>query len=121
MSDIAGVHRSIGVCHQQNILWDALSPAEHLEFYGRLKGVPEKLLPHHTRRLLAGVGLGAVGHRPAGRLSGGMKRRLCLAVALVGDAPVVFLDEPSAGLDPLTRRGVWRILVGLYKLNEVEP
>ena len=49
-------------------------------------------------------------HRPAGRLSGGMKRRLCLAVALCGDAPVVFLDEPSAGLDPLTRRGVWRIL-----------
>ena len=60
--------------------------------------------------LLAGVGLRAVSHRPAGRLSGGMKRRLCLAVALCGDAPVVFLDEPSAGLDPLTRRGVWRIL-----------
>ena len=110
VDDIAGVHRSIGVCHQQNILWDALSPVDHLAFYARLKGVRELTIPHHVRRLLAAVGLSAVSHRPSSALSGGMRRRLCLAIALCGEAPVVFLDEPSAGLDPLTRRGVWRIL-----------
>jgi energy-coupling factor transporter ATP-binding protein EcfA2 len=93
-----GLHRVIGVCPQHDRLWDTLTPAEHLTFYARLKGVPAESEAAHVAAALAEVGLcGAPAHRAAGELSGGMRRRLSVAVAFVGGATVAFLDEPTTG------------------------
>jgi ABC-type multidrug transport system ATPase subunit len=105
------VHLSLGVCPQFDILYEELTPFEHLLYYARLKGVPAKEEKEHAESLLRKVGLaGDIGQRPSGSLSGGMKRRLSIAIALVGDPKVVLLDEFTTGLDPVSRRALWDIV-----------
>jgi len=104
------VRRSIGVCMQADILWATLTVAEHLTYYARVKGVAASDVAHHVATALAAVGLAKYAGRQAGSLSGGMRRRLSLAIALVGDSRIVLADEVTTGLDPSSRRTVWRIL-----------
>lgn len=84
-----------------------LSGRQHLTLFARLKGVPEELLENAVNRALAEVNLTEKADLDAKTYSGGMKRRLSLAISLVADSKVIFLDEPSSGLDPVSRRGVW--------------
>ncbi|KAJ3033330.1 hypothetical protein HDV00_006486 [Rhizophlyctis rosea] len=105
------VYRVIGICPQHDILWDDLTVEEHLLFYARLKGVPaseEKAAAEHSMRTVSLDG--PFRTRLSKGLSGGEKRRLSIAIALVGDPSVVFLDEPTTGLDPEVRRLVWDIV-----------
>ncbi|KAI8848836.1 hypothetical protein BC829DRAFT_207092 [Chytridium lagenaria] len=104
------VYKVIGVCPQFDILWDDLTVSEHLYFYARLKGVSVKGEKEAVQKSLDCVHLTTLQHRTAKRLSGGEKRRLSIAIALVGDPSVVFLDEPTTGLDPEVRRLVWNII-----------
>eukprot|EP00002_Diphylleia_rotans_P007930 TRINITY_DN1758_c0_g1_i16.p1 TRINITY_DN1758_c0_g1~~TRINITY_DN1758_c0_g1_i16.p1 ORF type:complete len:1757 (-),score=347.90 TRINITY_DN1758_c0_g1_i16:421-5691(-) len=104
------VHLVTGVCPQFNVLWSTLSVQEHIRFYARLRGVPEHRLHEATIRALKEVGLQNCPHRLAKDLSGGMQRRLQVAICLVGDPSVVFLDEPTTGLDPTSRRHLWTII-----------
>ncbi|KAJ3191886.1 hypothetical protein HK101_007320 [Irineochytrium annulatum] len=104
------VHRSIGVCPQHDILWDDLTVEEHLLFYARLKGITPAEEAAVVTRALADVKLEAFRHRLTKGLSGGEKRRLSIAIALVGSPGVVFLDEPTTGLDPEVRRLIWDII-----------
>jgi ABC-type multidrug transport system ATPase subunit len=104
------VRRSIGVCLQQDILWANLTVAEHVRFYARLKGVPQPELDAHVHDAVARVGLAQFADRFAGALSGGMKRRLSLAVALAGDSALIIADECTTGLDPGSKRRIWRII-----------
>ncbi|KAJ3230856.1 hypothetical protein HDU81_004174 [Chytriomyces hyalinus] len=104
------VYNNIGVCPQFDILWEDLTVEEHLYFYARLKGVGRGSEAAAVKKSLEQVSLIALKHRQSKTLSGGEKRRLSIAIALVGDPAVVFLDEPTTGLDPEVRRLIWNII-----------
>jgi ABC-2 type transport system ATP-binding protein len=99
----ADVFRRIGVCPQETTLWEKLTCLEQLEFVGANYNLTHRQARANGRALLDALGLAAKVNELAGRLSGGMKRRLNLALALVHDPQLVFLDEPEAGLDPQSR------------------
>jgi ABC-type multidrug transport system ATPase subunit len=111
----------LGVCPQHDLLWEQLSAREHLRFYGRLKNLSGPALEAACDEALMGVNLyhGGVGDRPCGTYSGGMKRRLSVAISLMGNPPVVFLDEPSTGLDPASRATLWDVIKEAKKSRAV--
>jgi len=93
----------VGVCPQENVHWERLTCQEQLVFTGEIYDLPRKLAKSKSKELLDQLGLTAQSDKQARRLSGGMKRRLNIALALVHDPSVLFLDEPEAGLDPQSR------------------
>ncbi|CAN7073344.1 unnamed protein product [Brassica oleracea var. botrytis] len=103
------VYTSMGVCPQHDLLWETLTGREHLLFYGRLKNIKGSALTQAVEESLKSVSLfdGGVGDKPAGNYSGGMKKRLSVAISLIGNPKVVYLDEPSTGLDPASRKNLW--------------
>jgi ABC-type multidrug transport system ATPase subunit len=108
--DLNDVRNTFGVCPQHDILFDSLTVREHLEFYGALKGVPHEQLQHSINVKLNEVGLVEKAEALASTLSGGQKRKLSVCIALIGDSKVVFLDEPTSGMDPVSRRLIWTLL-----------
>ncbi|KNC54119.1 ABC transporter A family member 9 [Thecamonas trahens ATCC 50062] len=100
----------MGVCPQHDILWDELTAREHLELYARLKDIPGDEVYNEVEARLADVGLTSVGDVTAGAYSGGMRRRLSTAIAFTADPRIVFLDEPTTGMDPVSRRQVWNLI-----------
>lgn len=104
------VYKLMGVCPQHDLLWEQLTGEEHLLFYGRLKGFKGEELKEAVRAGLQSVNLLNVGTKQAGKYSGGMKRRLSVAISFMGSPKVVYLDEPSTGLDPASRRGLWEVV-----------
>merc|ERR1712188_119786 len=83
---------------------------EHLYFYGRLKGLGGKRLREHVRKAISSVNLSKFASRKAGAYSGGMKRRLSMANSLMGGPSVVYMDEPSTGLDPDSKHKLWDVI-----------
>jgi len=108
--EIDMVHLVIGLCPQFDVLWSDLTCKEHLLFYARLKGIHPTKEEAHVIHILREVGLYEARHRHASNLSGGMRRRLSLAISFVGNSVITFLDEPTTGLDPATRRHIWTII-----------
>ncbi|KAJ6418385.1 hypothetical protein OIU84_001706 [Salix udensis] len=106
------VYTSMGVCPQHDLLWETLSGREHLLFYGRLKNLKGSALKKAVEDSLKSVNLfnGGVADKQAGKYSGGMKRRLSVAISLIGDPKVVYMDEPSTGLDPASRSNLWNVV-----------
>lgn len=104
------IYNVMGICPQFDICWPDLSVGEHVALYARLKGVAENQVQAAVKNILKEVGLGSSGNVLSKDLSGGMRRRLSLAMALVGEPKVVFLDEPTTGLDPETKRNIWALL-----------
>ena len=94
-------------------LYPDLSVAENLRLYADLHGLPTAAYPTRAGELLERTGLAGFEGRRAGALSGGMMQKLALACALISDPQVMFLDEPTTGVDPLARRGFWRLLEGV--------
>ena len=107
---LSETNKMIGVCPQFDILWPELTIEEHLYFYSRLKNVPTEEIPERVKESLEDVDLYNNRSAKSRELSGGMQRRLSIAIALVGKPSVVILDEPSSGLDPFHRRQIWNIL-----------
>ncbi|CAL9114056.1 unnamed protein product [Musa textilis] len=107
---MSNIRRMIGVCPQFDILWDELSALEHLHLFASIKGLPPSTIKSVVEKSLADVKLIAAARVRSGSYSGGMKRRLSVAIALIGDPKLVFLDEPTTGMDPITRRRVWDII-----------
>jgi ABC-2 type transport system ATP-binding protein len=97
------VRARVGVCTQENILWEKLTCLEQLEFVGEAYGLRASVARQRGMSLLETLGLALKAHELAGKLSGGMKRRLNLALGLVHDPEIVVLDEPESGLDPQSR------------------
>ncbi|MQY82866.1 ATP-binding cassette domain-containing protein [archaeon] len=107
------VKERIGVCPQEPALFSFLTGRENVELMGNLQDMPKDKLRERTDWLLDQVGLGAASSRRAGKYSGGMVRRTSLAMALVHDPEVAFLDEPTVGLDPQSRRATWGLIEDL--------
>ncbi|KAK6924978.1 ABC transporter-like, ATP-binding domain, partial [Dillenia turbinata] len=107
-----GIYTSMGVCPQHDLLWETLTGREHLLFYGRLKNLKGSALTQAVEESLKSVNLfnGGVADKQAGKYSGGMKRRLSVAISLIGDPKVVYMDEPSTGLDPASRNSLWNVV-----------
>lgn len=108
------IYKSVGVCPQVDTLWPYLTVRDHLLFYARVKGVPVAVEAASVHMAAYSVGLeGEAVHlldRVVSRLSAGQKRRLSLAISLLGAPDVIFLDEPTTGLDPESRRVVWQVI-----------
>lgn len=104
------IRQVMGVCPQHDILWRQLTAREHLELFAGLKDLDPAKISGEVDERLQDVSLTAAADIPAGSYSGGMKRRLSVAIALIGDPKIVFLDEPTTGMDPVSRRGVWNLI-----------
>jgi len=113
------VYRYVGVCPQHEILWGDLTCEEHLLFYARLKGVDVKDERAVVGKCLEQVELVPEGKKLAKQLSGGQKRRLSIAIALVARPAVVFLDEPTTGLDPNVKRSLWRVIKKVKEIHNM--
>jgi ABC-2 type transport system ATP-binding protein len=105
----------IGYMSQRFGLYPDLTVLENIHFYADIYGLPHKGRDEKTDRLLAFSNLTAFKRRPAGNLSGGMKQKLGLVCALIHTPRVLFLDEPTNGVDPVSRRDFWRILHQLLR------
>uniref|UniRef100_A0A3P8Y0I9 P-type phospholipid transporter n=1 Tax=Esox lucius TaxID=8010 RepID=A0A3P8Y0I9_ESOLU len=113
--DMDTIRKTLGVCPQHNVLFDILTVEEHVWFYGRLKGLSSEEVKKELDVLLQDVGLLHKRHEQTKNLSGGMQRKLSVAIAFVGGSKVVILDEPTAGVDPYSRRGIWDLLLKYRK------
>ena len=113
--DMPIIRQMIGYCPQKNVLFPNLTVMEHLIFFGKLKRLTGHTLYSTISQLLIDVGLSEKKDVFADALSGGMKRKLCLAIALIGNPKFLLLDEPTSGMDPYSRRAIWDILQK-YKL-----
>ncbi|KAL3819227.1 hypothetical protein ACJIZ3_005132 [Penstemon smallii] len=109
------IHTIMGVCPQYDLIWDTLTGREHLRFYGRLKNLSGSSLKKAVDDSLRGVDLLQDGNKFAGKYSGGMKRRLSVAIALIGNPKIVYLDEPSTGLDPASKNKLWEVILEAKK------
>lgn len=105
----------IGYMSQKFSLYPDLTVAENIDFFAKLRGVPKDVRHTRMHQLLEGMGLAEFVDRQAGRLSGGMKQKLFLASTLMHSPDVLLLDEPTTGVDPVSRREFWRILAGLHR------
>ncbi|TPX73305.1 hypothetical protein CcCBS67573_g05432 [Chytriomyces confervae] len=110
----------MSLCPQFDVLYPSLTPNQHLQFYYSFRGDHKGFTKAQMKELffakLSAVNLADVADVPCGRFSGGMKRRLSLCLATVAEsAKIVFLDEPTTGLDPISRRGVWKVIQELKK------
>jgi ATP-binding cassette subfamily A (ABC1) protein 3 len=104
------VRHSIGFCPQVNILFDKLTVYQHLQLVCQLKGFTRARIVSEIERIAQYVGLSGDLSKQAGQLSGGMKRRLSVGMAFIGDSKVIILDEPTSGLDPCNRRSLWDLI-----------
>ncbi|KAH9491700.1 ATP-binding cassette sub- A member 1 [Bulinus truncatus] len=109
------IRHGLGMCPQHNVLFDLLTVEEHIWFYARLKGKSSEEVKKEMDEMIKDVGLPHKRKEKAENLSGGMKRKLSVAIAFVGGSRTVILDEPTAGVDPYARRAIWELLLKFRK------
>jgi len=110
----------IGYCPQFDALIGTLSAREHLYLFARIKGVSESIIKTYVEALILKLGLQeGIADRPSKTYSGGNKRKLCVGIALIGNPPIVFMDEPSTGMDPGSRRFMWDLISSTMKGRSV--
>ncbi|KAF9397196.1 ATP-binding cassette sub- A member 1 [Mortierella sp. AD011] len=109
-SEMAEIRSMMGVCPQHDILFGDLTAEEHIQLYAGLKNVPKHEIPRLTEERLKAVRLWQVKDKLSHTYSGGMKRRLSMVISTLGDPKIIFLDEPTTGMDPTNRRHVWSFI-----------
>eukprot|EP00762_Andalucia_godoyi_P004681 ANDGO_03589.mRNA.1 ABC transporter A family member 1 len=115
-SEIDTIRRFMGVCPQHDILWGELTGAEHLRMFAQFKKLPKERISQEVEERLRDVDLDKVGYKvPVSAYSGGMKRRLSVAISAIGDPRIIVLDEPTTGMDPASKRKVWKLIHELKK------
>ena len=105
------IRKSLGICPQYNVLFEHLTVYESLWFCARVKGMAEEVIDEDINKFLKDLGLEDKRDANCNDLSGGMKRKLSVAMAFIGGSKVVILDEPTAGMDPAARRATWDVLL----------
>jgi ABC-2 type transport system ATP-binding protein len=115
VSDPHKVKPRIGYMSQAFSLYGDLTVQENIDFFAELRGVPHRDMAKRADRLLEFSGLTEFRKRQAQFLSGGMKQKLALAATLISEPDLLFLDEPTTGVDPVSRREFWRIISGLHR------
>jgi len=105
------IQKQLGICHQSNILIDGFSVADHFKLFSGIKGKENESIDAWLKEI------DLVGKKDyqVQKMSGGQKRKLCIGLALIGNPKYVFLDEPTTGLDPLSRRKIWNLLLKVKK------
>ncbi|KAL1458216.1 hypothetical protein WDU94_008382 [Cyamophila willieti] len=114
-TDMPTIRRSLGVCPQYNALFDKLTVEEHMRFYSQLKQVPEAQAQVEISNMILDLGIPHKRTSLANTLSGGMQRKLSVAMAFIGGSRTVILDEPTSGVDPYSRRSIWELLIKYKK------
>ena len=109
------IRKSLGMCPQHNVLFESLTVEEHLWFYASLKGMSGNDIYYAVNTLLRDIGMELKRVDLVDTLSGGMKRKLSVAIAFIGNAKLVILDEPTAGVDPYARRAIWDLILKFKK------
>jgi ABC-2 type transport system ATP-binding protein len=112
------VRELIGVCPQETAVYPYLTGAENVELFGNLHSMTNENIETRRNMLLEKLGLTQEAKRKAEKYSGGMKRRLSLALALIHNPQIAFLDEPTVALDPQSRHAVWDFIRELKKENK---
>ena len=105
--DPDNVKRLIGVCPQHSAYYKYLTGRENIKLFGDLHGMPRVLIKERSAHLIEKIGLEKAADRKSSTYSGGMVRRINLAMALINDPEIAFLDEPTVGMDPQSRRTTW--------------
>ncbi len=111
--DFEAVRPGVAYMPQSQSLYPDLSVGEHLDFFSALYGLPDNIYRKRREDLLRITRLGEFIDRPAGQLSGGMYKKLGLMCALLRSPNVMLLDEPTTGVDPISRREFWELIYGL--------
>jgi ABC-2 type transport system ATP-binding protein len=111
----AEARSQLGYLSQGFSLYEDLTVAENLRFFARVRGIEREALGERVDQTLEFVGLEPFAGRLAGALSGGMKQKLALGAAMIHEPGVLLLDEPTSGVDPITRQAFWRLLVALLE------
>ncbi|KAJ8499332.1 hypothetical protein OPV22_009884 [Ensete ventricosum] len=114
-TDMDEIRKMLGVCPQNDILFPELTVKEHMEIFGILKGVDDDCLEQKVLQMIDEVGLMDKVNTIVGALSGGMKRKLSLGIALIGNSKVIILDEPTSGMDPYSMRSTWQLIKKIKK------
>jgi ABC-2 type transport system ATP-binding protein len=114
-SDAEAVRSLIGVCPQELALYEDLSAFDNMVFFGRMAGMEGKEAKIQAMRNLKLMGLETRAKGKVGKFSGGMKRRINLAIALMGSPRLLFLDEPTVGIDPQSRNHIFQNVLELQK------
>lgn len=109
--DIDGSNGGLGMCPQRNVLWSELNVYEHVKIFNGLKAGTKKATKEEICKLVESVDLGHKLYAKSKTLSGGQMRKLNLAMMFTGDSKVCLVDEVSSGLDPISRRKIWDILI----------
>nr|XP_012599260.1 ATP-binding cassette sub-family A member 17-like isoform X4 [Microcebus murinus] len=108
--DMFHIRKSLGWCPQHDILFENFTVAEHLSFYAQLKGLSRQKCPEEVKQMLHILSLEDKWDSRSRYLSGGMKRKLSIGIALIAGSKVLILDEPTSGMDAISRRAIWDLL-----------
>ncbi|RMB95284.1 hypothetical protein DUI87_28271 [Hirundo rustica rustica] len=110
MGDREEIRGTIGICPQFNTQFEVLTVKENLKTFAEIKGIRSKEVEREVQNILDLLDISNIQDTQAEKLSGGQKRKLSIGIAMLGNPQVLFLDEPTAGLDPLSRHQVWSLL-----------
>jgi len=118
MEELKDIKEIIGVCPQEAAVYPYLNAKENIEFFGKLYLMDKEEINERAKKFLDLLGLLEASDRKAKKYSGGMMRQLNLIVSLISDPPILFLDEPTVGMDPRVRRKTWEFIKSLKETNK---
>lgn len=111
--NLRSIRKRMGVVSQFDVLWDELTGVEHMHLFQTLKRVEMARFDEFVEERLGAVGLRDSGNLTVGKYSGGMRRRISLALSTMGNPNVILMDEPTTGMDPVSRRHAWSLIQSL--------
>ena len=112
------MRKLVGYCPQHDAIFQLMTVEEHLWFYARIKGIPRAVMQSVVEKSILEMSLEEHRTKTAGSLSGGNKRKLSVAIATLGNPPIILLDEPSAGMDPEARRFMWTVVAKISQRDK---